>query len=93
MIINLVNNALVHGFEGLAAGVVRIEATSEGSDRVRVTVKDNGRGIPDEHHSRIFDPFFTTRLGQGGSGLGLHIVFNIVTRVLGGRIYGHQPTG
>lgn len=86
VIINLVNNALVHGFEGLAAGVVRIEATSEGSDRVQVTVKDNGRGIPAEHHSRIFDPFFTTRLGQGGSGLGLHIVFNIVTRVLGGRI-------
>ncbi len=85
VIINLVNNALVHGFEDLAAGVVRIEAAVEAPDRVRVTVKDNGRGIPDEYQSRIFDPFFTTRLGQGGSGLGLHIVFNIVTRVLGGR--------
>jgi signal transduction histidine kinase len=86
VIVNLVNNALVHGFDGVAAGVVRIAASVEASDRVRVTVADNGCGIPDEHHSRIFDPFFTTRLGQGGSGLGLHIVFNIVTRVLGGRI-------
>jgi signal transduction histidine kinase len=86
VIINLVNNALVHGFEGAAAGIVRIEAAPEAADRVRVTVVDNGRGIPEADHSRIFDPFFTTRLGQGGSGLGLHIVFNIVTRVLGGQI-------
>lgn len=86
VIVNLVNNAMVHGFEGVAAGIVRIAASAEAADRVRVTVADNGRGIPEEHHSRIFDPFFTTRLGQGGSGLGLHIVFNIVTRVLGGRI-------
>jgi signal transduction histidine kinase len=84
--INLVNNALVHGLEGIAQGIIRIAASVEDPDRVRVTVKDNGCGIPAEHQSRIFDPFFTTRLGQGGSGLGLHIVFNIVTRVLGGRI-------
>lgn len=86
VIINLVNNALVHGFDSRAAGVVRIEAAAEVPDLVRLTVKDNGRGIPEEHQSRIFDPFFTTRLGQGGSGLGLHIVFNIVTRVLGGQV-------
>ena len=49
-------------------------------------MRDNGRGISEAHQARIFDPFFTTRLGQGGSGLGLHIVYNIVTRVLGGQI-------
>jgi len=86
VVINLVNNALVHGFEGVGEGVVSIDAALEGPDRVRVQVRDNGRGIPEAHQSRIFDPFFTTRLGQGGSGLGLHIVFNIVTRVLGGKI-------
>jgi PAS domain S-box-containing protein len=82
---NLVNNALFHGFNGIAAGSVHISATPQG-DHVRIQVTDNGRGILPEHLSRVFDPFFTTRLGQGGSGLGLHIVYSIVTRVLGGRI-------
>jgi two-component system, NtrC family, sensor kinase len=49
-------------------------------------VSDNGHGIAPEHLSRIFDPFFTTRLGQGGSGLGLNIVHNLVTGVLGGKL-------
>ena len=53
---------------------------------MHLSVADTGKGIaPDDVH-RIFEPFFTTRLGQGGSGLGLHIVHNIVTGVLGGRI-------
>jgi signal transduction histidine kinase len=82
---NLINNALFHGFPGIPAGRVRIAADPAG-DHVRLLVSDNGRGIPPEHLSRVFDPFFTTRLGQGGSGLGLHIVYSIVTRVLGGRI-------
>ena len=86
VVINLVNNALVHGLEGVADGVVRIEARVDEPDRVRIEVRDNGRGISEAHQARIFDPFFTTRLGQGGSGLGLHIVYNIVTRVLGGQI-------
>ena len=51
-----------------------------------VTIRDDGRGIDPAHLKRIFDPFFTTRLGQGGSGLGLHIVHNIVTGALGGQI-------
>lgn len=84
---NLVTNALVHGFEGVAAGRVRIQAEPVGEASVRLTVTDNGNGIPAEHLSRIFDPFFTTRMGRGGSGLGLHIVYSIVTRMLGGRIF------
>jgi signal transduction histidine kinase len=51
-----------------------------------MTVSDNGNGIPEEHLRRIFDPFFTTKLGQGGSGLGLNIVYNIVSQILGGRV-------
>ena len=51
-----------------------------------ITVSDNGHGIASENQSKIFDPFFTTRLGQGGSGLGLNIVYNLVTGLLGGDI-------
>jgi len=53
---------------------------------VRLWVADDGRGIPPEHLRQVFDPFFTTRLGQGGSGLGMHIVYTLVTGLLGGRI-------
>lgn len=89
---NLVNNALFHGFDGATAGVVHISASQSG-DLARILVADNGRGIPAEHQSRVFDPFFTTRLGQGGSGLGLHIVYSIVTRILGGRIMLSSQSG
>jgi signal transduction histidine kinase len=62
---------------------------------VQLTVRDTGHGIAPENLKRVFDPFFTTRLGQGGSGLGLHIVHNIVTNVLGGQIevYSEVATG
>ena len=55
-------------------------------DAVQVQVRDYGRGIPPESLAKVFDPFFTTRLGQGGSGLGLSIVYGLVTRTLGGRV-------
>jgi PAS domain S-box-containing protein len=83
---NLINNALVHGFEGRDHGTVRVCATPEGKGAIRIEVSDDGLGIDPEHLPRIFDPFFTTKLGKGGSGLGLHIVHNLVTRVLGGSI-------
>ncbi|HNJ76275.1 MAG TPA: PAS domain S-box protein [Azospira sp.] len=86
VIANLVNNATLHAFtDGRERGVIRIGAHAL-SDGVEVVVSDDGVGIPPDHMDRIFDPFFTTRLGQGGSGLGLNIVYNIVTGMLGGRI-------
>ncbi len=51
-----------------------------------LTVADDGRGIEPQNLSKIYDPFFTTKRGAGGTGLGLHIVFNIVTDTLMGRI-------
>ena len=56
------------------------------SDHVEVAFVDNGQGMTDDVKRRAFDPFFTTARGRGGTGLGLHIVHNIVTNQLGGRI-------
>jgi len=86
VLINLVNNGLIHAFEGLENGEIVISADTVGSDSVAISVHDNGLGIAPENMGKIYDPFFTTKLGRGGSGLGLNIVYNIVYGLLGGRI-------
>ncbi len=85
VISNLVNNTLLHAFTEDQSGTITISAIQE-DQRVLLSFSDNGAGIPAKHLSRIFEPFFTTKLGQGGSGLGLNIVYNIVTGILGGEI-------
>lgn len=85
VLVNLIENALKHGLEGRQRGSILISGHLTG-DAVELVVTDDGCGIPPENLSRIFDPFFTTRLGQGGSGLGLNIVFNIISGLLGGTI-------
>jgi len=83
---NLINNAFIHAFGGDGRGTVMISARFFDVDRIEIVVKDNGKGILPVNLGRIFDPFFTTRLGQGGSGLGLNIVYNLIKDVLGGDI-------
>lgn len=83
---NLLINALVHGFDGREHGTVRIRCQALGPDQVELLVSDDGRGMDESVRRRIFDPFFTTKLGTGGSGLGMHIVHNIVCNVMGGQI-------
>lgn len=83
---NLISNALLHAFLPEQVGRIELVAQPGAPGEVRITVSDNGSGIADAHLSRVFDPFFTTRLGHGGSGLGLNIVHNLVTGLLGGRI-------
>ena len=83
---NLISNAIVHGFEGRNDGIVHIEARRAGETAVELSCRDNGCGIPAENLSRVFDPFFTTRRGGGGSGLGLHLLHNLTTEVLGGSV-------
>ncbi len=89
---NLIINSLVHAFPEGTAGEMRIDIRRE-EDSLRIEYADNGRGIEPEVLPRIFEPFFTTRRGQGGSGLGLHIVYNLVTLTLGGSIFASSHPG
>ncbi|NLR74353.1 ATP-binding protein [Leeia aquatica] len=93
VITNLVSNAVIHGFQQRDHGEVRIQAQVLSDGMVQLSVTDDGYGIPEDALPRIFDPFFTTRFGQGGSGLGLHIVYNNVTQTLGGKIRVHSQPG
>ncbi|WP_295998236.1 ATP-binding protein [Rugamonas sp.] len=90
---NLINNALTHAFEGRASGTVTIRAADLGDGLVELVFADDGVGMPDEVLRHVFDPFFTTKMGQGGTGLGMNIVYNIVTGVLGGRITVESTSG
>jgi signal transduction histidine kinase len=90
VIANFINNALLHAFTRAGSGSMWLRAQTPVEGRVLVTFRDNGSGIAPEHMSRIFDPFFTTKLGQGGSGLGLSISYNIVTSLMGGQISVHS---
>jgi signal transduction histidine kinase len=83
---NLIVNAVVHGFENRLQGEIVIRAEKSEKGGCLLTVTDNGRGMPPDVVSRVFEPFFTTKRGSGGSGLGLSIVYNLVTQQLGGAI-------
>jgi signal transduction histidine kinase len=89
----LVDNAIKHGFDGRTHGTVRLSGTAEPAGWLHLRVEDDGQGIAPEHLPRIFDPFYTTRFGQGGSGLGLHLVHNTVTQLLGGSIAASSASG
>lgn len=95
VLINLVTNALSHAFDNAPAAKIQVYVKALGAMQVTLVVEDNGTGIASDIQGKIFDPFFTTKLGQGGSGLGLHICYNLVTGALGGRIYldTHVSTG
>ena len=86
VVANFINNALLHAFGPERRGRMVLSAATPVAGRVLVEFRDDGAGIAQEHLSRIFDPFFTTKLGQGGSGLGLSISYNIVTALLGGQL-------
>ncbi len=86
LVTNFVSNALQHGFEGRNAGHMQLRIAPLDIDQVALHFDDNGVGMSDDTRRRVFDPFFTTKLGQGGSGLGMNIVYNIVRDVLGGNI-------
>jgi PAS domain S-box-containing protein len=85
IVTNLIINSLMHAFAEKEFGEINIELREE-NQLVELKYKDNGKGIPQENIKKIFEPFFTTKRGQGGTGLGLNLVYNLVTSALGGKV-------
>ncbi len=85
IVTNLIMNSLVHAYKEEDAGHLRFNLVQQG-ERCILEYSDDGCGIPPENLSKIFEPFFTTARGRGGSGLGMHIVYNLVTQKLKGTI-------
>lgn len=85
IIVNLVMNSLIHGFEHTNEGKITLSISQVGQ-QLLMQYQDNGCGIADDIQDKIFEPFTTTKRGEGGSGLGLHLVYNLVTQALGGTI-------
>lgn len=82
---NLLLNAQRHAFDARAHGLVTIEISLSG-EQVEIEFADNGVGIAPEHLGKVFEPFFTTQRHAGGSGLGLSIVYNLISNALGGQV-------
>ncbi|MRJ41576.1 MULTISPECIES: sensor histidine kinase [Idiomarina] len=82
---NLIMNSVIHGFEAKPKGNIDI-TIARSQDRLHVIYQDNGKGLDQQQLKQLFDPFFTTKQKQGGSGLGTHIVRNLVTQTLAGEI-------
>jgi len=85
ILINLILNSIYHAFDGLDHGNIIISVMNL-SDQLHLHYSDNGKGIDETIKAKIFDPFTTTKRGSGGSGLGMHLVYNLVTQALDGHI-------
>lgn len=92
IITNLTINSLMHAYEKLERGNIVIKYAREDEDFI-LEYQDDGKGIPDDNLNKIFEPFFTTKRNQGGTGLGLHIIYNIVTQKLLGSINCESDSG
>ncbi len=92
VLINLINNAYLHAFEGMEVGELRIDAEDRG-DSIHLKFVDNGVGMSHETLTQLFQPFFSTKIGRGGTGLGMTIVEGIVRKTLGGSLHVESEPG
>ncbi|BEP27890.1 sensor histidine kinase [Helicovermis profundi] len=83
---NLIMNSLIHGLEKKENGIIQIKIVKYDVDKLKIIYTDNGTGIDKYLIKKVFDPFFTTKRGNGGSGLGLNVIYNLVTQTLKGEI-------
>lgn len=89
---NMIMNSIIHGFEDKNDGHINIRVYAK-EERLYIEYKDNGKGLPPESVQKHFEAFYTTKRGTGGSGLGTHIVYNLVTQALGGQIEASSELG
>lgn len=92
IVTNMMMNSLIHGFDGIRDGHIKMNIWLD-EDFVNIDYSDNGKGLNKEMLEKHFDAFFTTRRGKGGSGLGTHIMYNLVTQTLGGKIEAESDPG
>lgn len=92
IVTNMVVNSLTHGFENQNAGAITLNVSKENKDVV-IHYTDNGRGLSESELDKLFDAFYTTKRGEGGSGLGTHIMYNLVTQTLSGQIEAQSAFG
>ena len=85
IIFNLINNSLSHAFDGMEEGFMTLDISCD-KGHVKMLYRDNGCGLDDTAQKQIYEPFVTTKRGEGKTGLGMHLVYNIVNRGLGGSI-------
>ncbi|GLX77950.1 hypothetical protein tinsulaeT_12900 [Thalassotalea insulae] len=85
VMINLILNSITHGFDHSPQGTITVKVMKLG-EQLNIHYQDDGKGIDPLIKDKVFDPFTTTKRGEGGSGLGLHLVYNLVTQALGGNI-------
>ncbi len=90
---NLIMNSLIHGYDEGEWGQIEIKFEQQGKTRLMIDYQDDGKGMTAEQVRHVFEPFFTTRRGEGGSGLGMHIVYNLVTQTLKGRVSCYSEPG
>ncbi|MEO0980609.1 MAG: HAMP domain-containing sensor histidine kinase, partial [Pseudomonadota bacterium] len=84
---NLVENAIKHGYEGRSTGDIKIQTSvldERGGNKILLSCRDFGVGIPEKNLKKVFEPFFTTKFGKGSSGLGMAICYQLVTEALNG---------
>jgi len=89
---NLIMNSIIHGLEDMRNGKMIIEIKKIDND-LKIVYKDNGKGMSKQNLVKIFDPFFTTKRASGGSGLGTHIIYNVITQKLNGNITAESTQG
>ena len=89
---NLIMNSVIHGFEGRNDGQIDIDVEIE-NERIKIEYQDDGHGVSQEQLTHLFDPFYTTKESQGGSGLGTHIIQNLVIDNLSGQISASSEEG
>ena len=89
---NLIINSIVHGFEGINRGKISISSRLVNHE-IEIIYTDNGVGVPEEKLPHLFDPFYTTKAGKGGTGLGTHIINNLVSDTLNGNVKAESPEG